>query len=194
MPKRMVLDEFAQVRVVVADQDLQGADLHGDADSDRRAKLGRVGRARYEREFDIGTIAPRIERIYDTLPVWRSDEAWSTDRADSMTSPILGPEDEELAGESMHPRDRLLVVIPALNEADCIAEVIAQLRAQGLIDVVVVDDGSTDDTAAIAVAHGATVLRAPLWQGALGRDPDRHPLCRSQRVLGRGHDGRGRAT
>jgi glycosyltransferase involved in cell wall biosynthesis len=34
--------------------------------------------------------------------------------------------------------------------------------------VVVVDDGSTDDTPAIALLHGAAVLRAPLWQGAWG--------------------------
>jgi glycosyltransferase involved in cell wall biosynthesis len=31
-----------------------------------------------------------------------------------------------------------------------------------------VDDGSTDDTAAIALLNGATVTRAPLWQGAWG--------------------------
>jgi glycosyltransferase involved in cell wall biosynthesis len=32
----------------------------------------------------------------------------------------------------------------------------------------VVDDGSTDDTASVALLHGAIVLRAPLWQGAWG--------------------------
>jgi glycosyltransferase involved in cell wall biosynthesis len=59
-------------------------------------------------------------------------------------------------------------VIPALNEADCIGGVIMQARARAATDVVVIDDGSTDDTAAIATLSGATVLRAPLWQGAWG--------------------------
>src|SRR5258708_40375650 len=72
-------------------------------------------------------------------------------------------------------RGRLLVVIPALNEADCIGSVIAQARERGATDVVVVDDGSTDDTAAIATLSGATVLRAPLWQAAWGAVPSRHP-------------------
>jgi cellulose synthase/poly-beta-1,6-N-acetylglucosamine synthase-like glycosyltransferase len=47
-------------------------------------------------------------------------------------------------------RGRILVVIPALNEADCIGSVITQARERAATDVVVVDDGSTDDTAAIA--------------------------------------------
>jgi glycosyltransferase involved in cell wall biosynthesis len=70
--------------------------------------------------------------------------------------------------EPSRPQDRLLVVIPALNEAACIGDVIAQVRAHGGMDVVVIDDGSTDDTAAIALVNGATVLKAPLWQGAWG--------------------------
>jgi len=36
------------------------------------------------------------------------------------------------------------------------------------VHVLVIDDGSTDDTAAIAMLHGAQVIRAPLWQGAWG--------------------------
>jgi glycosyltransferase involved in cell wall biosynthesis len=46
--------------------------------------------------------------------------------------------------------------------------VIVQVRRHGVDDVLVVDDGSTDDTAAIAILNGARVLRAPLWQGAWG--------------------------
>jgi len=59
-------------------------------------------------------------------------------------------------------------VIPALNEADCISGIIGQAKQRAATDVVVVDDGSTDDTAAIATLAGAIVLRAPLWQGAWG--------------------------
>jgi len=58
---------------------------------------------------------------------------------------------------------RLLVILPALNEAATIAEVIARIPRQiagiAQVDVLVVDDGSTDDTAAIARAAGAAVIR-----------------------------------
>lgn len=60
---------------------------------------------------------------------------------------------------------RVAVLIPALNEADSLPSVwadLAPLRAAGEIDrVVVVDNGSTDDTAAVARALGAEVVYAP---------------------------------
>jgi glycosyltransferase involved in cell wall biosynthesis len=64
--------------------------------------------------------------------------------------------------------ERLLIVIPALNEEEDIGAVIREVRKLGLIDVLVIDDGSIDDTAAVAIASGASVIRAPLWQGAWG--------------------------
>lgn len=51
----------------------------------------------------------------------------------------------------------ILAVIPAYNEGAHIARVVQQ--AQQFLPVLVVDDGSRDDTAAIAEMHGATVLR-----------------------------------
>lgn len=52
-----------------------------------------------------------------------------------------------------------IVFIPALNEEDNLPAVLAELRA-GLpgVDVLVVDDGSTDATAEVARADGAAVL------------------------------------
>ncbi|MEO8935770.1 MAG: glycosyltransferase family 2 protein [Burkholderiaceae bacterium] len=53
---------------------------------------------------------------------------------------------------------RVSVVIPCLNERDAIGAVVVDVLAQGVAEVVVVDNGSTDDTAARATAAGATVV------------------------------------
>ncbi len=64
---------------------------------------------------------------------------------------------------------RVLVIIPALNEATTLPAVLASLaRAVPECDVVVVDDGSTDDTAAVARAAGVTVLSLPFNLGIGG--------------------------
>ena len=59
------------------------------------------------------------------------------------------------------------IVVPAYNEAAVVGEVIADLRS--VFDhVVCVDDGSQDDTAAVALRAGAHLVRHPvnLGQGA----------------------------
>src|SRR5689334_11402001 len=63
---------------------------------------------------------------------------------------------------------RLLVIIPALNEADSIAAVVRDARGVLDADVVVVDDGSVDATGDLAVAAGATVLTMPYNLGVGG--------------------------
>ena len=62
---------------------------------------------------------------------------------------------------------RVLVVLPALNEADSVGAVLERVREQGL-PACVVDDGSTDATAEVARAAGATVLQLPLNLGVGG--------------------------
>lgn len=58
------------------------------------------------------------------------------------------------------------VIIPAFQEAEAIAGVIGALAAAGpWHEVIVVDDGSTDETAARAVAAGAIVVRHPYNKG-----------------------------
>lgn len=63
------------------------------------------------------------------------------------------------------------VVIPARNEATRIAACLQPLRsAPGVVEVIVVDDNSTDATAEIARSHGATVVTgAPLPSGWVGK-------------------------
>jgi hypothetical protein len=60
-------------------------------------------------------------------------------------------------------------VVPAYDEEDAIGKVVAEIRSTGLpIDVVVVDDASTDGTASAARAAGATVLTLPFNVGIGG--------------------------
>jgi glycosyltransferase involved in cell wall biosynthesis len=58
---------------------------------------------------------------------------------------------------------RILALIPAYNEAERIGEVIEAARQ--FLPVLIVDDGSTDDTASIAVKYGANVLKQVPNQG-----------------------------
>jgi glycosyltransferase involved in cell wall biosynthesis len=74
--------------------------------------------------------------------------------------------------------DTILAVIPAHDESPRITPVV--VGAQGHIPVIVVDDGSTDDTAALADAAGATVLvqRPNAGKGAALRAGFRYALER----------------
>jgi glycosyltransferase involved in cell wall biosynthesis len=57
---------------------------------------------------------------------------------------------------------KTLIIIPAFNEADSIAQVVANIRQEAhWADVAVMDDGSVDDTGTMAAAAGAMVLRLP---------------------------------
>jgi glycosyltransferase involved in cell wall biosynthesis len=56
---------------------------------------------------------------------------------------------------------RTLLIIPAFNEAATVAGVIFAARQHFSGDVAVIDDGSEDDTSALAREAGAAVLRHP---------------------------------
>jgi len=69
----------------------------------------------------------------------------------------------------MRCAEGVLVVIPAWNEAGSVPAVVAELRERlPGADVLVVDDGSTDATAAVARAAGARVARLPINLGVGG--------------------------
>jgi glycosyltransferase involved in cell wall biosynthesis len=57
---------------------------------------------------------------------------------------------------------RVAVIIPCLNEEGPIAAVVRGVLDQGIADVIVVDNGSTDRTAAVAAAAGARVVSQPI--------------------------------
>lgn len=66
------------------------------------------------------------------------------------------------------PKVSLGVVIPALNAAAAIGPTLESLGTAGAVfdaDILVVDGGSTDNTIAVAEAHGARTISAPPGRG-----------------------------
>jgi len=70
--------------------------------------------------------------------------------------------------EATAPVRKVLVMVPALNEQESVGAVVTRIRVLLEVDVLVIDDGSSDETAAIAKAAGATVLRLPYNLGVGG--------------------------
>jgi glycosyltransferase involved in cell wall biosynthesis len=58
-----------------------------------------------------------------------------------------------------------MVLLPAFNESKTVGDVVQAIRNQGYHRVTVVDDGSTDDTARVAAAAGARVIRHIINRG-----------------------------
>ena len=83
------------------------------------------------------------------------------------------PDTAELAAGAPAPAAltelRRVAIVPALNEEHTVPRVIDELRAfDAGLDVVVIDDGSSDRTAEVAAAKGAMVLRLPYNLGIGG--------------------------
>jgi len=71
---------------------------------------------------------------------------------------------EPLHGPTSKNRHRVIAGIPAYNEAEHIGDIVCE-ALKHVDEVIVVDDGSTDDTAQIAKAAGALVIRSGINQG-----------------------------
>jgi hypothetical protein len=92
--------------------------------------------------------------------------------AQLLRHPSLGPAAAPGAASRAAARpqgtDPPAILVPARNEAAHIADCVRSLAEQG--EVVVLDDGSTDDTRELAAAAGARVIAgAPLPAGWLGK-------------------------
>ena len=77
-----------------------------------------------------------------------------------MTAPEA---DTEAPAEK--PLGKGLVLMPAFNEAGGLGAVLEQIQGACDFDILVIDDGSSDDTAKIARSKGAKVLRHPFNMG-----------------------------
>lgn len=56
---------------------------------------------------------------------------------------------------------KVAVVIPTLNEVDCIGDLVTAIQLQPVAEIIVVDNDSTDGTADAAQRAGARVIREP---------------------------------
>ena len=81
-------------------------------------------------------------------------------------APELGDKVEGAPGAEFQQRVAVSIVIPAHNEAAVIGDVVARARdVCPDAEIIVVDDGSTDDTAARAREAGALVVQHPYNKG-----------------------------
>ena len=88
----------------------------------------------------------------------------------SETAPPLLAAEAPFAKEEFGERfrDCIGIVMPAYNEADGLAELLAEIppQVEGVpVQVLLVDDGSSDDTAAVAERAGAAVVQLARRQG-----------------------------
>jgi biofilm PGA synthesis N-glycosyltransferase PgaC len=86
-------------------------------------------------------------------------------RRDGATITAPRPRVERVVPRPVAP---VTVLVPAYNEASSIADTIRSLQAQTLpvAEIIVIDDCSTDDTAAIARALGVRVMHPPQNTGS----------------------------
>lgn len=81
------------------------------------------------------------------------------------SSPV--PQDQPSATTFLQD-GRTLIIVPAWNEAANVGNTVREILTHTAYDVLVIDDGSTDDTAAAAESAGALVLRLPFNLGVGG--------------------------
>ncbi len=64
------------------------------------------------------------------------------------------------------PLNRISIILPAKNEAESLESLLPRLKqAQPQAEIIVVNDGSTDNTVALCLAHGVTCLSSPYSMG-----------------------------
>src|SRR5262249_35738662 len=91
--------------------------------------------------------------------------AWASARSPPAASPSPSPSTVlQFRLRERGPMSEVCIAVPVYQGAATVADVVRGARASGL-PVVVVDDGSSDGSGALAAAAGATVLRHPANHG-----------------------------
>jgi len=62
----------------------------------------------------------------------------------------------------MHHNPKISVIIPALNEEESIGQVLNDIPGEIVEEVIVVDNGSSDNTVTVSKGLGANVILEPL--------------------------------
>ena len=79
------------------------------------------------------------------------------------------PEGQSTGQRYFKGRGAVLIIIPAYNEEESIGQVVAGVkRSAGFADILVINVGSTDNTAAVARRCGASILNLPYHLGIGG--------------------------
>ena len=78
-----------------------------------------------------------------------------------MRSPTITVIAPEMQIERPAPIQKISVIIPTLNEEAAIAKVIGDIPKPFVQEIIVVDNGCTDNTAAVAKQNGARVVTEP---------------------------------
>ena len=106
------------------------------------------------------------------------------DRHDSKDSGAPGDAARSRGAASVDIRHATFIVVPAYNESAVVGRVVGDLLSQ-YSNVVVVDDGSHDDTGEAAGRAGAMVLRHPInrGQGAALQTGIEFALARGAQVI-----------
>ena len=86
--------------------------------------------------------------------------------------PVMAPDSAEIMSQfqnrelllaeierSCFPQGKTIVVMPAYNAAGTLEKTLADLHADVVDEIILVDDGSTDGTVDLALQHGLTVIK-----------------------------------
>jgi rSAM/selenodomain-associated transferase 2 len=101
---------------------------------------------------DVAKIQARLRRTFERVQR-TGQRPWARDTA-QRSIPCPGATPAPLPGEP----PKLSIVIPALNEAEHLGQVLRPLQTATNVEVIVVDGGSVDATPQVAAAWGSQVV------------------------------------
>lgn len=96
----------------------------------------------------------------------------NTDSENTLSVPVMAPDSAESMSKfqnleplleeierSCFPQGKTIVVMPAYNAASTLKKTLADIPAEAVDEIILVDDGSTDGTVELALQHGLTVVK-----------------------------------